>query len=261
MIKSQFVNLDSRLPLICSAIHAGHDIAADFKEYCSLSDAQRLKEEDPFTDQMAELFPNRITVQSSRFLVDLNRIREKSVYLKPDDCWGLPVQRENICAHLLGKLYQEYDQFYALVDAFIQRMLFVRNLKHDKSPLIVLDLHSYNHRRGGPEKEPDPQIENPDIIIGRSNLNPKHHPKAEALRSLLDGKILAGKAIDCRIDVKFPGGHFGRHLNSKFPDQLICLSIEFKKIFMDEHTGELDISVWKELQKVFYEAVMSFIKG
>lgn len=259
MISANFTKLDSNLPLVTTAIHAGHELSDQIAQNCSLSSKLRLMEEDPFTDQMAVLFPNHITVQSSRFLVDLNRIREKSVYLKPEDCWGLPINRDFLDAHLLGKLYGEYDEFYKLIDVFFDKLFALRKANKLSGPIYVLDLHSYNHRRNGPNAKADPQAQNPDIIIGRNNLNHIHYDKVDKLRYLLDGKPLGDMKIDCRCDVKFPGGHFSRHLNSRYPDQVICIAIELKKIFMDEHSGELNIMIWKQLQKLFYEAVMQWI--
>lgn len=261
MMRASFTKLDGRLSLVTTAIHAGHEICAEVAQSCHLSPELRLMEEDPYTDQMARLFPNHITVQSSRFLIDLNRSRERCVYLKPEDCWGLPVNREQMDARLLQSLYGEYDEFYHLVDEFLGRLFYLRDEAGIKEPLLILDLHSYNHRRGGPEAEPAPQEENPDIIIGRNNLDPSHYDKAEKLRQLLDGKPLGDIRIDCRCDVKFPGGNFSRYLNSRYPEKVVCLAIEFKKIFMDEHTGELNMSLWKQLQQLFYDAVMQWLSS
>lgn len=259
MMRASFTKLDPRLCLVTTAIHAGHELCPELAQDCTLSPEVRLMEEDPYTDRMAGLFPNHITVQSSRFMVDLNRNRAKCVYLKPEDCWGLPVNREDMDAQLLERLYSEYDEFYTLVDDYLGRLFYQRDLAKLTKPLLILDLHSYNHRRGGPDAEPAPQEGNPDIIIGRNNLDPIHYDKAEKLRQLLDGKLLGEIEIDCRCDVKFPGGNFSRYLNSRYPEKVICLAIEFKKIFMDEHTGELNFGLWKQLQQLFYDAVMQWI--
>jgi len=259
MMQASFTKLDGRLSLVTTAIHAGHELCPEVAKNCSLSPEIRLMEEDPYTDQMARLFPNHITVQSSRFLVDLNRSREKCVYIKPEDCWGLPIDRQDMDAQLLERLYGEYDEFYALLDDYLGRLFYRRDSEKVTEPLLILDLHSYNHRRGGPEAEPAPQEGNPDIIIGRNNLDLIHYDKAEKLRQLLDGKPFGDIKIDCRCDVKFPGGNFSRYLNSRYPEKVICLAIEFKKIFMDEHTGELNLSLWKQLQQLFYDAVVRWI--
>jgi hypothetical protein len=61
--------------------------------------------------------------------------------------------------------------------------------------------------------------------------------------------------------VKFTGGYMSRWLNSRYPDRLICLAIEFKKIFMDEWTGELDQPAWSELKRLFYRQVKAWLSS
>jgi hypothetical protein len=49
-----------------------------------------------------------------------------------------------------------------------------------------------------------------------------------------------GGSLDVRENVRFRGGNFGRWAHSSFPDAACVLSVEVKKFFMDEWTGELD---------------------
>ncbi len=253
MINTDYKLLDDQVPLIATAIHNGHAMPTELLKICGISEADRLREEDPFTGEIAALFPNHIVLQTSRFVVDLNRLPEKAVYLKPEDCWGLPVRTQEIPEALLGRLRADYESWYALLRYQIDRLLTLHPF------LVVLDLHSYNHRRGGPEAEPDPQLQNPDIIIGRSNLSQKHYPAAAALQQLLDGKIFKGKALDCRQDVKFTGGNLSRWLNHHYSDRLICLAIEFKKTFMDEWSGALDEISFLELKSLFHSTIVHWL--
>ncbi|MBP7205663.1 MAG: N-formylglutamate amidohydrolase [Candidatus Cloacimonetes bacterium] len=246
---------DASLPLLATAIHNGHQMPAEMLEICGIDAAGRQREEDPFTGEMAALFPNHMVVESSRFLVDLNRAPEKAVYLKPEDCWGLPVRTETVPQPLLDRLREDHASWYRLLRYQIDCLLQL----HPR--LVVLDLHSYNHRRGGPNAEPDPQISNPDIIIGRSNLGHARYQETEALCRLLDGQIHRGSPLDCRQDVKFTGGHMSRWLNSTYPDRLICLAIEFKKTFMDEWSGELDRLAWAELKRLFFCQVRAWLSS
>lgn len=245
MLQTSVNILDESLPLLATAIHNGHRLPPELLETCGISEADRLREEDPHTGEFARLFHNHIVVESSRFAIDLNRSLEKAVYLIPQDCWGLPARKQPIPKATLERLQEDYDSWYRLLAYQVERLLKLHPF------LVVLDLHSYNHRRGGPDAEPDPQIKNPDIIIGRSNLKDKHYPAAEALRAILDGQPYLGKALDCRLDVKFTGGNLSRWLNSHYPERLICLAIEFKKTFMDEWTGTLDPKAFQELKQIF----------
>ncbi len=255
MIDSTIALRDESFPLLATAIHAGHYMPVELLAICGIDDAQRLQEEDPYTSEFADLFPNSIVVQSSRFTVDLNRNRAKAVYLQPDDCWGLPVRSVELPPELLSRLYREYDQWYRHLEFVLQR------LWQHNAFLVVLDIHSYNHRRSGPNADPDPQQDNPDIIIGRSNLLEKHYHAAAELCRLIDGESFQGKALDCRMDVKFTGGYLSRALNAKYPDRLLCLAIEFKKIFMDEWTGKLDRVALDELKTLFAAKARDWMSG
>ncbi|MDY0151205.1 MAG: N-formylglutamate amidohydrolase [Candidatus Cloacimonas sp.] len=249
MIGSYFYFGNRESPILALAIHNGHKLPAELLPGCGIDESTRLREEDPFTGEFAELFSNHIILDTSRFAIDLNRSPEKAVYLKPEDAWGLPVRSFEPVPELLTKLHKAYDNWYKLLQYQLERLTKIQPL------LLVLDLHSYNHRRGGPAAEPDPQSKNPDIIIGRSNLESKHYHLPEKLCSLLDGQDFLDGKLDCRCDVKFTGGYLSRWINSHYPDNAICISIEFKKIFMNEWTGELNITAFEELKRIFLAAV------
>lgn len=75
-------------PVIGTAIHSGSGLRRECGDLMALADAERLREEDPFTDRLIEDFPNRIVVDRSRFEVDLNRARAAAVYVRPEQAWG-----------------------------------------------------------------------------------------------------------------------------------------------------------------------------
>ncbi|MDZ4122328.1 MAG: N-formylglutamate amidohydrolase, partial [Candidatus Cloacimonadaceae bacterium] len=249
MIKSKFCIGNPELPLMALAIHNGHDMPRELMDICGISDTERLQEEDPYTALISEKCGNYITVLSSRFMVDLNRSPQKAVYQKPEDCWGLPVRKSEIPGDYLAKLYQAYDQWYALLGYNIEKLL----QRHEH--LIVLDIHSYNHRRGGTTAPPDPQIDNPDLILGRSNMPMEHYPAVAKLRHRLHGKMLGNRVLDCREDIKFTGGNLSRYLHDKYDGKVMSISIEFKKIFMDEWTGLLDEVIFGEFIALFWDSI------
>src|SRR4051794_38709707 len=78
-------------PLVACAVHDGHCIRPDVAKCLSLSDSQRLYEEDPHTAAWTSIAQTRIIARRSRFELDLNRPRDKAVYLTPSDAWGLDV--------------------------------------------------------------------------------------------------------------------------------------------------------------------------
>ncbi|MDH3397974.1 MAG: N-formylglutamate amidohydrolase, partial [Acidimicrobiia bacterium] len=53
------------MPIVATAIHAGHDARAEAAALFAVSDADRLREEDPFTDRWTEIVDNRVVVLRS----------------------------------------------------------------------------------------------------------------------------------------------------------------------------------------------------
>jgi hypothetical protein len=106
--------------------------------------------------------------------------------------------------------------------------------------LVVLDLHTYNHRREGPNAAPASALENPEVNIGTGTLADRARwaPLIDRFITDLCGFDFQGRSLDVRENVKFKGGQFGRWVHEKFPQSGCALSIEFKKFFMDEWSGE-----------------------
>lgn len=252
MIQSHFNLLNSDSPIVATAIHNGHLLPDGLKTYTAIDEDSRYREEDPFTGIIASQFPNHFIVDCSRFTVDLNRSREKCVYQKPEDAWGLTTRTPDFPPALAEELKVTYDYWYSLMDYHIQKLL----EKHQF--IVVFDIHSYNHRRGGPDAEKDPQIQNPDIILGRSNMAEKYYDSVEDLAIRLRTIQLESGSLDARCDIKFPGGNFPRYLNKTYAGRLICIAVEFKKIFIDEWTGVLDPVVFRDIYTPFYEHAMAW---
>ena len=105
---------------------------------------------------------------------------------------------------------------------------------------MLLDVHSYNHRRGGPDADVTPQQDAPDINIGTSSM-----PRGEwafLLDPLMDdmrAHDFNGRRLDVRENIAFQGrGALTRFVHERYPGRGCAIAIEFKKFFMDEWTGE-----------------------
>jgi hypothetical protein len=222
-------------PLVAVAVHDGHDARDDSAALFAISDAERLREEDPFTGLWAEIAETHIIGLHSRFEVDLNRPREKAVYTKPEDAWGLIVWKSEPPPELVSASRAQYDAFYAEVEQILRRVA-------DRyGRFVVFDLHSYNHRRDGPDAAPaDPDL-NPEVNIGTGTLDRAvWGGLADRFMHDLRAFDYLGRNLDVRENVKFQGGQFSRWVHQIFPGVGCSLAIEFKKIFMDEWTGQPD---------------------
>jgi len=223
-------------PLVITAIHAGHQLRHEVQKYMALDEQARLREEDPYTDQWTTLTSNQVVVDTSRFEMDLNRQPEGAVYLKPADAWGLTVWNAPLPDDMVQQSRQKWRTFYD------EMALYMDEIHASYGHLVVLDIHSYCHRRGGPEAPPDDPARNPEINVGTGSVNRRRwSPLVDRFVGDLRAFDLDGDdCLDVRENVKFTGGHFPRWINHRYGTDACALAIEFKKTFMDEWTGELD---------------------
>jgi len=237
-------------PLVGTAIHDGHELREEVGDHILLSEDERLREEDPYTGLWTSIASTQIIARFSRFQVDLNRPREKAVYLSPDDAWGLRVWKSPPPTDLVARSLQEYDAFYDEM----RRLLSV--LAQRNGPFLVLDLHTYNHRREGPDGTPADPIGNPEVNIGTGAMNvQKWRPVVDRFIDDLRSFDFLGRRLDVRENVKFRGGQFSRWIHETFPDSGCSLAIEFKKFFMDEWTGELDRQQHQSIQQALQTTI------
>lgn len=224
-------------PLVAAAIHDGHAVRAELKPLLALDENQRLREEDPFTAQWTRVAPTRIIGLRSRFEVDLNRPRDKAVYRRPEDAWGLHVWNTELPADVIARSLAQYDDFYGQVARVFA------DLEKRFGRFVVFDLHTYNHRRDGAGAAPADPMQNPEVNIGTGTVN------RELWAPLLDRFIadlrafdFGGRALDVRENVKFQGGQFSRWTHQNFPQSACSIAIEWKKFFMDEWSGKPDLA-------------------
>ena len=75
---------------------------------------------------------------------------------------------------------------------------------------VVFDLHSYNHRRGGPDALPDDPAGNPDVNLGTGTMpRERWAPVVEAFLGVLARERVADQPLDVRENVRFRGGRGG----------------------------------------------------
>jgi N-formylglutamate deformylase len=232
-------------PLVATAIHDGHHVRPEVERLMALGEAERLREEDPFTGQWVAACETQVVGLRSRFEVDLNRPRDQAVYLDPQDAWGLTVWRERPAEEVIDGSLALYDAFYAemrkLLDGLVER--------HGR--FVVLDLHTYNHRRDGPDSPPAAAERNPEVNVGtRSITNPRRRPVIDRFLCEARDYPYLGRALDVRENVKFGGGHLAKWINGNYGEHGLDLAIEFKKFFMDEWTGEGDEEQIEEIGRL-----------
>jgi hypothetical protein len=223
-------------PVVGTAIHAGHTLPPGFETAMAITDEARLREEDPYTEVFIRDLPNRIVVHHSRFAVDLNRGRDVAIYLKPEQSWSVQVFSRPPPADLVRQALLMHDRYYDDLRTFL------RQLEQRFGRFVVLDVHSYNHRREGPDAPPASADLMPQVNIGTFSMDRQRwahvvDPFIEHLRAF----EFRGQRLDVRENVAFQGrGEQTRFIHHAFPATGCAIAIEFKKVFMDEWTGVAD---------------------
>ncbi len=242
-------------PVLATAIHAGHELRADVAELVALSEAERLREEDPGTDAWTRAAANRISVRRSRFEVDLNRPPQRAVYRVPEDAWGLEVWRSPPPEALVERSLGQHHAFYDLSRAIMA------DIEQKFGPFVVLDLHAYNHRRAGPGSAPSDPRANPVVNVGTGSLD-RHRWASLVDRFIADlsRQVVAGERLEVRENVRFQGGHFPRWANATFGRSGCAIAIEVKKTYMDEWTGIVDRTISGEIESALEATVPGLVE-
>lgn len=237
-------------PLVAAAIHDGHRVRPPLEALLALSEAERLREEDPFTASWTSVARTRVVGLRSRFEVDLNRPREQAVYIHPRDAWGLQVWKAEPGGEIVEHSLAEYDAFYAAVHELFS------HLEKQFGKFVIFDLHTYNHRRQGTgSRVADPEL-NPEVNIGTGTMERAlWAPVVERLMRDLRNFDFAGRRLDVRENVKFQGGQFPRWTHQNFPASACAIAIEWKKFFMDEWSGEPDVAQVELIRRALESAV------
>jgi hypothetical protein len=238
-------------PIIATAIHEGHSTRLDLQSLFGLDDQERLREEDPYTGFTIRDVPNRIVFHRSRFEVDINRNREGAIYLTPEQAWGLNVWARALPDDQIEASLQTHDAYYDMLLAFL------KGIERQFGGFVVLDIHSYNHRRDGATARPTPPEQAPDINIGTSSMDRGRWASVvDALIAHFRSHTINGSPLDVRENVAFQGkGEQTRFIHEHFPKTGCAIAVEFKKFFMDEWTGEPDKGVLDELRQIVATAI------
>lgn len=224
-------------PVVGTAIHDGHALPPGFEAIMAIGDEERTREEDPYTEVFIRDIPNRIVVHHSRFAVDLNRGREVAVYLKSEQAWGLQVFSQPPSPDMIRRALHIHDRYYQDLRRFL------REVERQFGRFVVLDIHSYNHRRAGPDAPAASADLMPEINIGTFSMDrPRWAHVVDPFMERLRAFEFRGRAMDVRENISFQGrGEQTRFIHSEFPTSGCAIAIELKKFFMDEWTGEADL--------------------
>lgn len=237
-------------PVLTTAIHTGNHIRNELQPYLYANNMQLRREEDPLTDIFASVGDDVFCCYTSRFEVDLNRKRELAFATRAEQTWGLKVWRDVPPEAVIERSLEQHDIFYQMMESTLQRMI------HQHGKVLVVDIHSYNHRRDGIDA-PAPQSGNPDIDLGLTTLDQgQFGALAAAFTEILASQPCQGRKLDVRGNVRYPdGGYWPEWVFANFGDDICTITLEYKKFYMDEWTDTAFLPVVEDLRKGLFEAI------
>jgi len=241
-------------PLVAAAVHHGHAVREEVARLLALADSERLREEDPYTGEWTAIAPNRVIALRSRFEVDLNRPRGEAFYRTAKDAWGLEVWAKEPPAGLVERSLAEHDAFYRAMRDLL------KDVERRHGRFVVFDLHSYNHRRQGPDGPPADPAGNPQVNLGTGTMDRERWaPLVDRFVADLRSFPFPGGPLDVRENVKFLGRALPQFVHSNFPKTGCALAIEVKKFFMDEWTGQRSPELFAALRHALGSTVPGLI--
>ena len=144
----------------------------------------------------------------------LNRGADDAVYQTPEQSWGLEVWREPPGHDLVERSLAIHAAYYRMMGALLDDIA----ASHDR--FVLLDVHSYNHRRDGPgrrRRRRRPRRPTSTSAPSRCRASTGRFlldPLMEAMR----GFDFNGRRLDVRENVAFQGkGELTRFVHDRYP--------------------------------------------
>ncbi|MDP2561388.1 flavohemoglobin expression-modulating QEGLA motif protein [Psychrobium sp. 1_MG-2023] len=237
---SYIIKIDEYTPLVCAAIHNGHQLRSELANSFLLSKQERFYEEDPYTDELISSFPIQLIGNDSRFEYDLNRAKTLSTYFKT--AWNKQVWQKPLTQKQRAISHAKHESFYNVLEAIVSV------IEKQFGNAIIFDIHSYNYKRI--------EMDTPTFNIGSGQIDVERWGKVIGQFERQLNKI-ALPNIDLRAatDEVFHGrGYLISHINAHF-DNTLVLPVEVKKVFMDETSGEVYPLVLEDLKAGFKDAI------
>ncbi|MBU0615779.1 MAG: N-formylglutamate amidohydrolase [Nanoarchaeota archaeon] len=193
-------------------IHSGSWVPVSIGKKLSISEEQRLKEEDIETNRIysrivLEKAGIWIDSKQSRFVIDFNRSLERAIYADNSEEWLDVVWKEKLTKHESDEIYRSYREFYFTLSKLIDTFNFN----------IIFDGHSMKALDG-----------RPNISFGTKFIPHFYMPIVRSMQR----KMISMGYSPVLFDTPYHGGYILRWLNQKFPN-IFIFSIEInKKLYM-----------------------------
>lgn len=234
------IKIDEYAPIICAAIHNGHNLRHDLEKSFLLTKEERFYEEDPYTDELISSFPIQLIGNDSRFEYDLNRAKTLSTYFKT--AWDKQVWDKPLSQKQRNKSHNKHQSFYNVLEALVE------TIEQQFNNAIVFDIHSYNHSRISQDT--------PTFNLGAGQIDIERWGSVvNRFEKELNRITLPNIEVRAATNEIFQGrGYLITHINAHF-DNTLVLPTEVKKVFMNESSGDVYPLVLEELKTEFKNAI------
>ena len=225
------------------AMHAGGLVRSEILETMAVSKKDRFREEDPFTERFIQDLPIQIIGRDSRFEYDLNRAPHRAIYESDKKIWGIEVWKKKLTQKERNTSLTRHKEFHDLMDVVSEYLL--KQNRHS----VIFDVHSFCYQRH--ENLTWFEDKKPDINIGTEAVN--RHLFGSVIDKLIEQLSITrinGYPIRIAENDIFKGGYMAKRLSKNHYNRLLVIALEYKKIFMDELTGEL---FKDELEKLIFD--------
>lgn len=230
------VKIEKYSYFVCTAIHDGHNLRESLRDNCLLDESERLYEEDPYTGALIEDMPITLTGLDSRYEYDLNRGEENCVY---ETAWGKEVWKQPLTEEQKNESLEKHRCFYRVAVAL------ARKLQAIHGSCLFYDMHSYNHIR---REEHD----TPAFNIGTEQLDKKRWGDViNHWNNNLNKIEMPDTVMRSALDEVFYGRGNQATVMKPYAENVLVLPTELKKNFMDELTGTLHTSFFRQLKEYF----------
>jgi hypothetical protein len=192
------------------------------------------------TEVLASAADSFVTVRQSLFDTDLNRPRPQASTTKParepSDFWHADPPSE-----VAAPSFACHDAFYA------QMRILIEGLLREHGKLLVLDIHSFNYRddAGAAGKE-----QPPDIDLGVTECNGHRWGRmVNQFADALQAHPVCGRRLRVTRNERCPrGGYFPQWVRHQFDDRVCVVTLRYKKFFMEEWSGIVDLAALCDAQ-------------
>jgi len=234
-----FIRVNRYVPMLCTAVHAGHNLPRSLEKKILLSAEERRYEEDPFADEIISSFPITLQGLDSRYCYDLNRSPDRCIY---EVAWNKKVWHRELSRKERKESLEKHASYYRVLDAVLS------TLEKKFGHCIVYDVHAYNYQRR--------ERNNPLFNIGTHCVDTvRYDPVLSHLKKQLHAIDLPN--IDNRVG--FNEVFQGKEEQASFikrnhPDSL-PINFAIKKVFMDELSGAPYPLILEELTEALKRAL------